>query len=536
MNDYDKTIWLKYSNGDQSKIWDLEFKPTSIYGLYNIAKEVNPETFKKWLIDNRVYISLKNLNNFNDLAIWTAKFINCEMVFCKNEWYICDKGLWTVEKDPTAFFISFIQNQIKQSIKTVEAIIKQDRKNVIELDELINNYEEYYKSVCNSQATNQIKKFLMMYLKNDNFDQLLDNSLYKLAFKNGIMDLKTLTFSRGIKREDYISKTIPWNWEEPNDEDVEFVKINLKKICNWNDEHLDYYLSSIGYALTGDSSREQLFNYFKGETAENGKSVVFEALNRIIPNYCKKGDSDVLDKTTDLKKDLPSWRGLKILWLNELTERVKDSERIKELCDGTSMACKMLYSVESVEIPIRFKLFCVSNHSLNSKFCKGLERRFRLGHFKAKFEQKTTVDNYETLEFVRDKSFSSKLETCYKTAFLKLLMIYANYYANEYELRPYPKEWEYEALDDVTTTNNFNNWFENNFIVGKNFHCHNEIFSDKLKKAELGFIKAKDEFRRMKLNFKYESQLRLKQGDEGYYKPMAKGYWVGFKCIDEVMG
>ena len=96
MNDYDKTIWLKYSNGDQSKIWDLEFKPTSIYGLYNIANSVNPETFKKWLIDNRVYISLKNLNNFNDLAIWTAKFINCEMVFCKNEWYICDKGLWTV--------------------------------------------------------------------------------------------------------------------------------------------------------------------------------------------------------------------------------------------------------------------------------------------------------------------------------------------------------------------------------------------------------------------------------------------------------
>jgi len=115
-------------------------------------------------------------------------------------------------------------------------------------------------------------------------------------------------------------------------------------------------------------------------------------------------------------------------------------------------------------------------------------------------------------------------------------MIYANYYANEYELRPYPKEWEYEALDDVTTTNNFNTWFENNFIVGENFHCHNEIFSDKLKKAELGFIKAKDEFRRMKLDFKYESQLRLKQEDEGYYKAKAKGYWIGFKCNDEITG
>ena len=94
----------------------------------------------------------------------------------------------------------------------------------------------------------------------------------------------------------------------------------------------------------------------------------------------------------------------------------------------------------------------------------------------------------------------------------------------------------YKALDDVTETNNFNTWFENNFIVGENFHCHNEVFSDKLKKAELGFIKAKDEFRRMKLDFKYESQLRLKQEDEGYYKAKAKGYWIGFKCIDEITG
>ena len=75
--------------------------------------------------------------------------------------------------------------------------------------------------------------------------------------------------------------------------------------------------------------------------------------------------------------------------------------------------------------------------------------------------------------------------------------------------------------------------FKTFYIRYKNYYCHNEIFSDKLKKAELGFIKAKDEFRRMNLNVKYDSQLRLKQEDNGYYKAKAKGYWVGFKALDD---
>jgi phage/plasmid-associated DNA primase len=123
----------------------------------------------------------------------------------------------------------------------------------------------------------QLKNYLTTYLCDDKFMKKLDKYTYKMAFQNGMLDLTNMDF-KPLCQENYLTKTIPYNWELATTEDIAEVKIILKKITNWNDTHLDYYLSILGYAMTGDSGREQHFWYFRGETAENGKSIIFEIL------------------------------------------------------------------------------------------------------------------------------------------------------------------------------------------------------------------------------------------------------------------
>lgn len=180
------------------------------------------------------------------------------------------------------------------------------------------------------------------------FFNLIDNGLYKIVFKNGIFDLTTMEFKNRIKQEDYVSKTIHFDYEKPTDEELSYVRNILKQICNWNEEHLDYYLSILGYAFTGNSSKEQNFYYHRGQTADNGKSFVFEILEILCPNVVMKANSNVLDKDADLRKEVATWQGLKFLWLNEVSPKPKDEDLVKAVGDGTSYNYNRLYATEAV--------------------------------------------------------------------------------------------------------------------------------------------------------------------------------------------
>ena len=112
---------------------------------------------------------------------------------------------------------------------------------------------------------------------------------------------------------------------------------------------MEYYLSILGYTFTGDSTKEQMFWYLRGQLAENGKSVVFEVLEKIMPNYVMKANSDVLDKGADLRKEVATWLGLKLLWLNEVSVKKKDEDLLKE---SWSLATSKLEAEELLETAV----------------------------------------------------------------------------------------------------------------------------------------------------------------------------------------
>jgi hypothetical protein len=284
----------------------------------------------------------------------------------------------------------------------------------------------------------------------------------------------------------------------------------------------------LGYALTGDSTKEQNFWYLLGQTADNGKSIIFEVLEKIMPNYVRKGVPNCLDMKADLKKEIAAWHGLKLLWLNELSESAKDQDVVKALCDGTSMSYNKNYAIEAEMMPISFKLIAVSNNSINIKGDAGVKRRFKVLQLGSQFKAEYTQDNIEKLEFMRDKDLGEKLQTTYKDALLYLLASYSNKYAEEKKLKEYPTDWKEEADEQMASNNEFEEWFSNTF----EFHPDNVISKREFdycinitKFKGYSVSKVKDELTKMKKWFKYKSQEKITGSGT------IKGVWYGFKKI-----
>jgi hypothetical protein len=551
-NGYDVELFIKYSEPnsnreDALKLWNGIKKMTmSIFGLRSIAKRVNLEGYTKWAKEHSKFISTSTLSKGeNDVAKHIAPQLKDKLKYSSKMWYYCDnkQKLWEQSTDPPlSLVITHLQNEIAHSRSMYESKFAEELEKVTTSEErkkleeqresVISIYEKSYRDVTGSKFSSQLVKILKDDLKEKDFNELLDNNPYEIAYQNGILDLNTLKFRYGLYATDYLTKTIPFDYEVALEKDVAKVKEEIKKICNYNEKHLNYYLSILGYSLTGDASRKQEFYYLRGQKASNGKSVVFENLSEIMPNYVGKIQNDVFDKkNTTRHKSIEVWSGLRIAWTNELTTDKKDAEFLKDVSDGTSVKYKKMYGTET-NMPITFKPFVVSNHTINIDADGGVKRRNRILQMDSDFIENLEVEDYKNCRFKRDDTFGLSLRTTYKHAFLHLLFSYSKLFVDSnYQLCEYPTEWKEESDDAMKTNNKFLEWFEDNFEI---FNNSKEQVEDtfKINKAQLelllkgfgGKVNFKDEVKKNRWNFTYDSQKRLDGG---------KGIWFGFKIVEK---
>ena len=437
---------------------------------------------------------------------------------------------WEKIKKPEATLATFLQKALNN---TRQWLINQQTKNLSsgkqsdpQIERDLQQTSNWYFNASTKSRLSEIKDFLTTYICDDDFIRQLDNNKYQLTFQNGILDLKTMIFRNGLVKEDYVTKCIPYNYIKQSPTQISDVRKELLKICNNDETHLEYYLSFIGYSLTGDADKEQIFVYFRGQSASNGKSVILEVLEDIMPNYVKKTDNKLFDATFDMKKELPSFYGKRLVWINELSEQKKDAERLKAFTDGTTYSFGRNYATESEILDVMFKLITVSNYSLNIKADNGVMRRFKLCQFNSKFDENYIEDNYEKLEFKKDKNFGTRLRSELKLALIELLAQYANHYWNEKKLKEYPIEWKEEASENMTDNNKFDGWFNENFTFDeselkeeeKGLFIGKQFMTDMLP-SDLRNVKITDELKRMRLNFTYEKTKRYKT---------VRGIYVGF--------
>jgi hypothetical protein len=440
-------------------------------------------------------------------------------------------NLWRNIKEPLTTVITIIQKKIDEGksiiVDMIDRLDEGDKDKRKDLKELEDAYNKHYKGVTRAGTSNQILKLLREYLYEKDFLAKLNATTYIIAYQNGILNLKTLQFREGIMPNDYLTKVLPYNYKRGTDDDKKIVKHELMKILNMNPMHYEYYLSFLGYSMTGDASREQMFMSVRGQKASNGKSVLFNSLCDIMPIYLRKLDQGFF--TNDYKdrhKTIAELSGIRLAYINEMTEKKIDKELLKDFCDGKSSPYKVMYGTMA-DMPLTFKIALIGNQTLNIEADEGIKRRIRIAQLDSEFSTDAVTDDYEKCIFKTDKNFQDLLSTTYKYAFMDLIFEYSKKYVDDgFNLCKYPDDWKEETTDTMTQCNEFQTFFEANFEI-------TDINTASISKKELDIIlennkwkltnnQLKDKLKSFKIKFKYNKDTCVNG---------KKGWWYGFSHI-----
>jgi len=540
-NGYDKDVfmmWTKIAEKDEGKLvkasdaWDKmdKNKNYSLGILCNVAEKLNSAGYIAWRIKYNEFIQLETLNKGeNTIAKEIAGRLRSDLIFSNSKWYMFDKkiGLWRAVKNPHSIVITHIQHRIDESVTTISALKEKesDEDKRKTYADIIKKYNVWYRDVSKAGTSSQIITVLQTELFDNSFENTLDLNTYKIAYKNGILDLNTLQFRKGLYSADLLTQTIPYDYEKAKPEDVAFVRHELLKICNNNPAHLEFYLSSIGYALTGDATKIQAFWCLRGQKASNGKSVIFEALQAIIPNYVVKLENNIFETTYGSRhKEISSWRPYRIAWVNELSKKKQDADVIKNVADGTTERFKVNYAGMDT-MAVRLKPFIITNFSMVFNADEGIRRRMRVMQFDSMFSSKNEVDDYENCQFKVDTAFNEKLQTKYKFAMLDLLFQYSKKFVDDgYQLKPYPADWAGDTEEVCADNNTVRNDIEHTFEFADDAMMNKSEMDYQWARLNMTKTQFKDVMAVMNKKITYDAQKKYKT---------VRGVWYGIKLKEE---
>ena len=431
--------------------------------IYNRIKNANIDVWNEWkakYIEKPTEFSLQDIEKGDYHLFNLIRHILHKLCrYSLKEFYIFNEktGLWS----STAGILSLITKTITDGLDyTMMKLTKElnncnDDKLKTEIRKNISEFLKAYKKVNN--MSKHIQSLAKEKLNDPLFSSTLDSKVGILAFQNGILDMKTKTFREGLFYEDYLTETIKMNYSDEYDENkYNTIKYEFKKICNWDDKHLDYLFSIVAYSLTGYSKKEQLFWFITGSRGANGKNRLFLLLSEIMPCYVKLINSDLYDKSYSKKhKILMGTRGKRICYCNEYPKKKSlDESLIKELRDGEYMEVEKLHST-TITMPILWKIFIISNFPAKFSSDGGMERSFFPLKFDSHFGDYDT-DDFEAKLFKKNKDFNEDMLNN-KLELIHIMLDYAkDYFVNK--LKPYPTEFNEErqetlALNDTEKSN-----------------------------------------------------------------------------------
>jgi phage/plasmid-associated DNA primase len=494
-NKYSIDAWKRFvaldqRNGDGTKTWDSLTHPVHRNVLRTLCKKYNKDALMRWNEKYNMFLGIDILvKGMNDIATWCVPHFKDSLRCYKKLWweYKANKGIWEINDYITNTIVSYIQQSIDETVayyakkKADEA----DEEKKKEIQKTISRCLDVRCMLCSSGSYKALEQFLRSKLyADDKWLERLDNNPYKIAYQDGILDLKTLEFREGLVSRDYLTHTLPFKFEKAKKEDKAWVKEELKKICNYKDKHLDRYLGQLGYAFCGDASKIQEFWNMKGETASNGKSTIFEVLSLIATNYVSKLNSNTFEKNMkgQIHKTIATLRGKRILWVNELDgTAIQDEAMLKNIRDGTSVPYPVMYGI-TASMPITGKLYLIGNEALKTKADKGIMRSLIMNQFNSNFDITNGIkkgeDNYAELMFYNDSKMIEKM-IGKKHALLELIFEHSKMFADTGLLPPVPKEWRDEKEELRETLCKFDKWFADNYKWGV------DIEGEGVAKAEL---------------------------------------------------
>jgi len=537
-----KEVFLKMVDDnwkdDAIKMWDtMKCKNVPLYWIETFAKRINLTVYKEWVEKwNIYYINADDLDDSFKVATIISNTLKNNLILCKEKWFmLTDKQLWEQQKEPSFYITNELRKYIDESNKKVVfQISKAEGETKEKLIEKSKIYLKSYKTTSSSGFLQVITKYLKTLLTDNKFEEKLDNNSNKLAFQNGIMNLETKEFRHGIYAEDYITNTIPYNYSEANLEKKQFIKEVLLKILNNNKEHLEYFLSLIGFSFIGSPHLEKSLYFCVDKTSksagDNGKTFFFDILSRLLPNYVYKTDKSFLeDGNKKIHKQLVNMKGKRLVWLDEFNEKKSNAEVMKVIGEGSEVENEVMFGTTE-NINIMFKLWTLTNHIPNIDAKEtAVYNRYKQISYGSHFDRtgNRKVVNPDKLEFIADINLGDKIKNEYYNEVFEIIIDYANKYYKS-KIPSIPIQFQNDTKETQMKNDTFGTWFNDNCITDEN-----ERTSLKVIMSISGFNEKQIKEGLIRVGFKYDKDLRKLGKDEN--GNAYKGGFIGFKIKPEDM-
>jgi len=480
------------------------------------------------------YIRIDELEDPHECAIVVSNTLKHTLVLCNEKWYMVNKdNLWQNETEPTYYITAEIRKYIDEgNQQTALQISRADGEAKDKLIEIQKRYLKAYKDISKPAFLSVITKNLKTLLCDKLFINRLDKLTDRLAFKNGVYNLKTGKFRRGIVPDDYITQTIQYDYIPANPEKTKYVKGVLLKILNNNPEHLEYFLSIIGYTFIGRANLEKAFYFCIDKTTDskgdNGKTFYFEILNTLMPCYVYNTKGNFLEKDNKKQhKQLAKMKGMRLVWVDEFGTNHMDAEFVKKLGDGMTMENEVMFGT-SEKIDIQFKTFGLTNHMIRlSSNERAVFNRYTQISYGSHFDKSgiRTKEEPDKLLFIADKTLGNRMIEEYRNEIFGLIITYAlQYYTSG--LPKTPAQFADDAEETKINNDEFAMWIHENCIVEEDARVALKAL---VYDSGMSEKKVKDNMKR--LGYKYDKDLR-KCGKDN--RGVAyKGGYMGVKLIEK---
>lgn len=488
--------------------------------LESHKKEVNKDlkTLTKDIQVTGDFIRPEILDFPFEVAAFIAPKLKTSLVFTQGKWYYFNESnkLW-ICGEPNFNISSCLKNFFDYTSECLSENISVS-EDLDTAEKALRAYQTTYETKWMSHLV----KFLQQLLCDPDFEGKLDQCAGKMPFRNGMLDIKTMTLT-DLKREDFITSYNDFDWEMSDKSDLEFFDTMMRKICNNNKEHHDYYRSVLGYSLLGLASERKEIYFLIGRKGNNGKTLITESLARCIPTYVKTINNEIFDaKGEKIHKYVSDLRTARIALVEELNkDKPINISFLKQVADGKSFNTTKMYSTtQTMKINCKFHL--ISNTTPNFVTDGGLENRYREIQFNSVFDNKTSFDNYDQLHFVADTQLDTTLYNN-RLHFLNYFLIAGSDYYRK-GIPEIPLEFK-EAISDTLQCNNvFSEWFDEHCKVtpsGKIANKELEMFQQQIPVKDI-----KEGFKKM--GFKYIKDSRKKVDGKS-----VKGVWLGVELLSD---
>jgi phage/plasmid-associated DNA primase len=425
------------------------------------------------------YQQIRNKYKYDGLCLYSNDFISNlsisekiseylknQLVFCNKKWYAVKENLWIQDVEPTLYIYKCIEAGTQIGIEKINSQINKltDQEQIgiksQERETLLKNR----KKIDTSSTMGQIIKCLKELLTDNEFDNILDKQPYKIAFKNGIYDITNKKFRMGIDPTDYLTKTLDFDYTEnmANEEDGNWLSNQLYKLCNCDESQKEYFMSIISYCLSGDSSKYQHFYGAIGQKAGNGKSTIISILSKIMPNYVKVANSQMLESDFKNKhKFLPDLERYRFVAFEEMRKGKKIDTRIfKTIADGMVIDNEVMFGTNK-KINVNSKCILISNHTPDfDEPDEGANRRYTHFQFDSEFRPEYKTDDYENKKFIAINNIEEEFIKRKETLIWFILELANNVYHNGLpEIPEYYKNEKKEIMDTNFVFKTFINEF-----------------------------------------------------------------------------